>query len=131
MPLLKPKSRFAKAISVAAAVGLADAVGLVPAQTSADLRALVKGTTNTLVAVPTLAWCVYDYSRSLKGLTYPSEEYKEARSKCHERSAAKVLWLSQHCGGIYLKAGQYFGSLDRMVPKEYTQELKKLQDKVE
>lgn len=30
-----------------------------------------------------------------------------------------------------MKAGQYFGSLDRMVPKEYTQELKKLQDKVE
>ena len=93
-----------------------DYLGLLPGQTSADLHALTKGFTNTLVAVPTLASCVIDYSRSLKGLDYHTDQYKEVRKGCHERSAAKILWLSQTCGGIYLKAGQYFGSLDRMVP---------------
>ena len=79
-----------------------------------------------MVAVPVIGSCVYDYSTSLKNLTYPSEEYIEARRLCHERSAVKVLKLSQHCGGIYLKAGQYFGTLERMVPPEYTKELRKL-----
>jgi aarF domain-containing kinase len=86
-------------------LAIADQTGLLPGQTRADLRAIGKGLTNALVAVPVLGACVYDYSTSLKTLTYPSEEYVEARKLCHERSAKKVLTLVQHCGGIYLKAG--------------------------
>jgi aarF domain-containing kinase len=37
--------------------------------------------------------------------------------------------LSTHCGGIYFKAGQYIGTLERMMPKEYTDALKVLQDR--
>jgi len=39
------------------------------------------------------------------------------------------LWLSTSNRGIYLKAGQYISSLERIVPKEYTDVLKVLQDK--
>jgi len=73
---------------------IADTAELLPGQTSADLRAIAKGFTNALVAVPILGACVYDYSTSLKHLTFPSEEYIEARRLCHERSATKVLKLA-------------------------------------
>ena len=39
--------------------------------------------------------------------------------------------MSNHCGGIYFKAGQYMSTLERMFPKEYTEVLKSLQDKAE
>ena len=37
--------------------------------------------------------------------------------------------MSNRCGGIYFKAGQYIGTLERMMPKEYTDALKVLQDR--
>lgn len=37
--------------------------------------------------------------------------------------------MATHCGGIYFKAGQYLGTLERIAPKEYTDALKGLQDK--
>ena len=37
--------------------------------------------------------------------------------------------MSNHCGGIYFKAGQYIRTMDRMAPKEYIDALKGLQDK--
>lgn len=36
--------------------------------------------------------------------------------------------LSQGNRGLYLKAGQYIGNLERVLPKEYTDVLKVLQD---
>lgn len=43
--------------------------------------------------------------------------------------ANRILWLCKKNGGIYLKTGQYLGSLESMLPKEYTDTLKVLQDK--
>lgn len=37
--------------------------------------------------------------------------------------------MSNTCGGIYFKAGQYIGTLERMAPKEYVEALKSLQDR--
>jgi predicted unusual protein kinase regulating ubiquinone biosynthesis (AarF/ABC1/UbiB family) len=42
--------------------------------------------------------------------------------------AARLLYLSQSSGGIYFKAGQYIGTLERIAPKEYVEVLKVLQD---
>lgn len=39
------------------------------------------------------------------------------------------MWLSTTNRGIYLKAGQYISTLERIAPKEYTDVLKVLQDK--
>ena len=89
---------------------------------------MVKGTTNSLIAFPYAGLCVYDYISTLRPLTYQTDEYTNARSKCHERTAERILYLSATCGGIYFKAGQYIGTLERVFPKEYTDRLKKLQD---
>ena len=40
-----------------------------------------------------------------------------------------MLYLSTSSGGIYFKAGQYIGTLERIAPKEYVEVLKVLQDK--
>lgn len=42
--------------------------------------------------------------------------------------AKRILELSQINKGIYLKLGQYLGNLDRVMPWEYTDVLKVLQD---
>ena len=69
---------------------------------------------------------VYDYRQTLKDLEYPTEAYIEARKGCHERAADKILYLATHCGGVYFKAGQYLGTLERIVPKQYTEKLRVL-----
>ena len=97
-------------------------------QRQQDLRALFRGSINAGIAFPMVGSCVYDYVTTLKPLTYATPEYMEARKGCHERSAERILYLATKCGGIYFKAGQYLGTLERIVPKQYTQKLKQLQD---
>ena len=79
--------------------------GFGSAQLNADMEATVKGFSNFLLAGPTLLYSVFDYRKNLRGLEYPSEAYIEARGQCHTRTADRLYFLSNHCGGIYLKAG--------------------------
>jgi predicted unusual protein kinase regulating ubiquinone biosynthesis (AarF/ABC1/UbiB family) len=44
----------------------------------------------------------------------------------NKRVAQRILYLSKTCGGIYFKAGQYIGTLERIAPKEYVEVLKVL-----
>jgi len=67
-----------------------------------------------------MASILYDYTKSLRGLEYKSEEYGEKRAEVHKRSASKLLWLSRFNGGMYYKFGQYLSSMDGVLPQEYT-----------
>ena len=72
-----------------------------------------------------------DYkSLSFSGLEKDSEEYKKKQSEVHLRSAKRILYVCQAHGGVYTKAGQYISSLVKIVPDEYTDLLRALQDKV-
>lgn len=71
---------------------------------------------------------MFDYTYNLKGIEYNSKEYHEQRSKIHYRVANRILALSVSSRGIYFKAGQYLGSLERIMPKEFTEVLHVLQD---
>jgi len=101
---------------------------IIGGQSKANMYAIFKGTTNAAVAFPCVGLCVYDYITSLRPHTYPSQEYMDARSECHKRAAARILFLATHCGGVYFKAGQYIGTLEKIAPKEYCEKLKRLQD---
>jgi aarF domain-containing kinase len=83
---------------------------------------------NAFIAFPLVGYSVYEYMTQLKGFEYGTDEYKERRSEIHVRVAKRLKYMSMNCGGIYFKAGQYLGTLERMVPKEYTNELKSLQE---
>jgi aarF domain-containing kinase len=71
----------------------------------------------------------FDYKLSLRGLEDTSEEYYEARSQVHDRSAKKLLKTCLRNGGLYIKFGQGLVSMNHVLPKEYTEVLKVLQDK--
>ena len=98
-------------------------------QRGADIRGICKGLSNSFIAFPLVTYSVYDYINGLKGLEYGTDEYKSKQREIHKIVAARLFYMSNKCGGIYFKAGQYIGTLDRMAPKEYIDKLKLLQDK--
>jgi aarF domain-containing kinase len=95
-------------------------------QRGADIRGSAKGLTNAFIAFPLVGRSFYNYVYGLKGLEYGTDEYIEKRSEIHKMVATRIKYMSHNCGGIYFKAGQYIGTLERLMPKEYTDELKSL-----
>lgn len=53
-----------------------------------------------------------------------SEEYQQVKSRCHKRSAEKLLDLCCTNKGVYIKVGQHLATLDYLVPREYVQTMK-------
>jgi len=51
----------------------------------------VRGATNALIAAPIMASILYDYTKSLRGLEYKSEEYGEKRAEVHESERQKAV----------------------------------------
>lgn len=90
------------------------------------MRGIYKGLTNAFIAFPLVGLCVYDYQTGLKGLEYNSDEYIAKRSEIHVKVAQRLKYMSTNCGGIYFKAGQYIGTLERMMPQEYIDALRGL-----
>ncbi|CAG9316228.1 unnamed protein product [Blepharisma stoltei] len=107
---------------------LAAYYGIADNQHKQDLKGLFKSSINACRASKILALSVWDYYYNLRGLEYVSPEYHEARSKIHYRVANRILSLSVSSRGIYFKAGQYLGSLERIMPREFTEVLHVLQD---
>ncbi|KAK8377646.1 hypothetical protein O3P69_013946 [Scylla paramamosain] len=70
-----------------------------------------------------------DYKWATYGLDEDSDEYEEALSKAHLRSASRILDGCLKNGGLYVKLGQGLVSLNHILPKEYLETLKALQDR--
>ncbi|XP_012867903.1 PREDICTED: uncharacterized aarF domain-containing protein kinase 1 isoform X2 [Dipodomys ordii] len=77
-------------------------------------------------AVATTAVISYDYLTSLRSVPYGSEEYLQLRSEVHLRSARRLCELCCANRGTFIKVGQHLGSLDHVLPEEYTSTLKVL-----
>jgi len=58
-----------------------------------------------------------------------SQEYADALSACHLRSADKLLKLCQANGGCFIKVGQHIGALDYLLPEEYVDTMKVLHNR--
>ncbi|KAH7927157.1 ABC1-domain-containing protein [Leucogyrophana mollusca] len=71
-----------------------------------------------------------DYKRTF-AREYPSEDERlEAYSKCHTRSAKRVLRALLANGGVFIKLGQHMASLV-VLPREWTSTMRPLQDRCE
>jgi len=81
-------------------------------------RSLVVGSTISL-----------DYFWSLYNVDEDSENYEKLLKEIHQRSADRLVDGCLSNGGIYIKLGQGLVSLNHVLPKEYTETLKVLQDK--
>lgn len=58
------------------------------------------------------------------------EEYALAVLPCHQRSADRIVAGALSNGGLYIKLGQGLSTLNHILPHQYTDTLKSLQDKV-
>lgn len=65
------------------------------------------------------------YKTELYGqqLDKKSIEYKELKSKCHKKSAEKLLELCCTNKGVYIKVGQHVAALNYLLPSEYVETL--------
>lgn len=120
MSLLKYKSAL-KYILIGAPV-IAGAISLKNNEYKLDSMGIVR--------LNRAAWTVFNISLIYKKELYSlkldksSDEYKKVKSKCHEKSAQKLLELCCKNKGVYIKVGQHIGSLDYLLPKEYVNTLK-------
>ncbi|XP_055611727.1 uncharacterized aarF domain-containing protein kinase 5 [Uranotaenia lowii] len=70
-----------------------------------------------------------DYSWTLWGKHESEKDYQEILSQVHQRSADKILEGCLANGGLYIKLGQGVAALNHILPKEYIQTLRQLEDK--
>lgn len=63
------------------------------------------------------------------GLDESQANYQCMMSRIHQRAADRILEACLRNGGTYIKLGQGLVSLNHILPKEYTETLKALQDK--
>ncbi|KAJ3089989.1 hypothetical protein HK102_004976 [Quaeritorhiza haematococci] len=82
-----------------------------------------------VAAVSIVADYVWSLRKSQQADVVGEEEYKRIKSACHSRSAQRLLDLCKSNGGIYIKLGQHISALQYLLPEEYTETLKVLQDR--
>jgi len=70
-----------------------------------------------------------DYKLSLMFKDPTSKEYDETMKRCHERAILLITETVLTNGGLYVKLGQTFGSLNHILPEIYVEGLKVLQDR--
>lgn len=69
-----------------------------------------------------------DYSIGLYGLIEDSEEYNKELKIVHKKAAERLLEGCLQNGGLYIKIGQGISAINQILPAEYTETLKKLED---
>lgn len=62
-------------------------------------------------------------------MTEDSENYIKQLKAVHQRAADRILTGCLQNGGLYIKLGQGLVSMNHILPKEYLETLKVLQDK--
>jgi len=70
-----------------------------------------------------------DYQIDLFGMDENTEEYKKKLKEVHLKAANRLLEGCLLNGGLYIKIGQGFSAINHILPIEYTDTLKKLEDK--
>lgn len=65
----------------------------------------------------------------MSGLDESVDNYTVMMSRIHQRAAYRILNACLANGGTYIKLGQGLVSLNHILPKEYVDTLKVLQDK--
>lgn len=89
--------------------------------TNALERCSIAGTVGAKVA--------YDYQRTLSKQYKSEEAYEDAKRACHKRCADRVLTAIQRLGGVYVKLGQHISVMHYLLPNEWCQTMRVLQDR--
>lgn len=71
----------------------------------------------------------FDYQRTLSKEYLDETAYEEAKRACHQRCAERVLVAVQRLGGVYVKLGQHISVMQYLLPNEWCQTMRVLQDR--
>jgi hypothetical protein len=71
----------------------------------------------------------FDYKYLFWKIPESSPEYINELKECHKRAAARIADGCIDNGGLYVKMGQGLVTADHILPKEYCDGLRRLQDK--
>ncbi|KNE71196.1 atypical/ABC1/ABC1-B protein kinase, variant [Allomyces macrogynus ATCC 38327] len=96
-----------------------------------DLFFLAKATSRSLRTVTTGVAVVADYQWSLRSSVtegMPRDDYVALKSDIHLRCAKRMLCAIQKNGGVYVKLGQHVSALEYLLPAEYVETMRVLQD---
>ncbi|KAJ3366360.1 putative aarF domain-containing protein kinase 1 [Allomyces arbusculus] len=92
---------------------------------------LAKATSRSLRTVTTGVAVVADYEWSLRSSVTEGisrDEYAALKSEIHLRCAQRMLRAIQKNGGVYVKLGQHVSALEYLLPAEYVETMRVLQD---
>lgn len=70
-----------------------------------------------------------DYQRTLSKDYITNEAYEQAKKACHQRCAERTLVAVQRLGGVYVKLGQHVSVMQYLLPNEWCQTMRVLQDR--
>lgn len=128
------KSFLHRAVNGAAMVTLATTVtvgvgGTILYQTNDQFRHVTNALERCGVAGLVGAKVAYDYQRTLSKTYESDKEFEEAKKACHLRCANRVLAAVQKLGGVYVKLGQHISVMQYLLPEEWCQTMRVLQDR--
>lgn len=128
------KSFLRRAVNGAAMVTLATTVtvgvgGTILYQTNDQFRHVTNALERCGIAGLVGAKVAYDYQRTLSKTYESDKEYEEAKKACHLRCANRVLAAVQKLGGVYVKLGQHISVMQYLLPEEWCQTMRVLQDR--
>ncbi|XP_018567138.1 uncharacterized aarF domain-containing protein kinase 5 isoform X2 [Anoplophora glabripennis] len=96
---------------------------------SGNIVANVYGGIRFLRSLKIGLWISVDYYFSMMGLNESQPNYNAMMSRIHRRAANNILYGCLCNGGSYIKLGQGLVSMSHILPKQYIETLKALQDK--
>ncbi|KAJ8922110.1 hypothetical protein NQ315_004042, partial [Exocentrus adspersus] len=96
---------------------------------AANVVASVNGGIRFLRSLKIGIWISIDYYFSMLGLSESQPNFHAMMSRIHQRAADNILYGCLHNGGSYIKLGQGLVSMSHILPQEYIETLKALQDK--
>ncbi|XP_076062663.1 putative aarF domain-containing protein kinase 5 isoform X2 [Oratosquilla oratoria] len=97
--------------------------------TKRQIRVTVEGVGRFIRSLRIGVTISLDYWWATYGVDENSNDYVDALSGAHQRSAERILDGCLKNGGLYVKLGQGLVSMNHILPKEYLETLKVLQDK--
>lgn len=130
----KKKSLARRVVNGAAMVTLATTVtvgvgGTILYKTNDQFRHVANALERCGIAGMVGAKVAYDYQRTLSKEFGSEEDYEEAKRACHQRCAERVLVAIQRLGGVYVKLGQHISVMQYLLPNEWCQTMRVLQDR--
>ncbi|KAB0796815.1 hypothetical protein PPYR_10876 [Photinus pyralis] len=126
---VRRSSKLYKLSTLCAAGGGALAISSTEAPTARDQIPVVSGLLRFLRSMKIGLIISFDYTFSQLGLNEAMPNYNVMMGRIHQRAADRLLNGCLINGGSYIKLGQGLVCMNHILPPQYTETLKQLQDK--